>query len=114
MGRPDNLDAPFYLQMDYLILALATWRISSLLVNEDVPWQIFGRFRSLAGVRYDENSERIVTGFWSELIICIWCTSVWVGLILMTLWGLWPQPTLWIAVPLALSAGAILIDKVTQ
>lgn len=100
--------------MDYLILALATWRISSLLVNEDGPWTIFERLRHFIGVRYNADSEKIGTNALSELFTCVWCMSPWIGLLWTIVWSLWPQPVLWIATPLALSAGAIIVDKVTD
>lgn len=100
--------------MTYLILALATWRISSLLVNEDGPADIFVHLRALAGVRYDgETFQQSASNVVAEAFTCIWCTSVWVGLILMIAFTFAPQPTLWTATALALSAGVILIDKVT-
>lgn len=101
--------------MAYLILTLATWRISSLLVNEDGPWDMFTRLRVFAGVRYDgETFQQTASNVVAGAFMCIWCMSIWIGLILLIAWSLWPQPTLWIATLLALSAGAILIDKVTN
>lgn len=96
--------------MDYLILALATWRISSLLVTEAGPMDIFERMRHQLGVRYDNNSEKYGTNALSEMLICVWCTSVWVAVLWVTLYALWPKRTKQIALPLALSAGAILVE----
>lgn len=96
----------------YLVLALATWRISSLLVNEDGPYFAFARLRAMVGVRLDDEFQRVATNPMSGAFICVWCMSVWVGLCWAMAWELWPGPATWAAMPLALSASAILIDKV--
>jgi hypothetical protein len=99
----------------YLVLALATWRISSLLVNEDGPWFAFARLRARVGVRYsDETFQRYATNQIAGAFICVWCMSVWVGLSWALAWELWPEPTTWVAWPLALSAGSILVEKVVK
>jgi hypothetical protein len=40
--------------MDFIILALATWRLSNLLVNESGPYDVFERVRARVGVYYDD------------------------------------------------------------
>ncbi len=47
----------FFLFMDILILMLATWRISSLLVDENGPFDIFAELRYRVGVRFDKQSK---------------------------------------------------------
>lgn len=95
-----------------LVLSLATWRLSSLLVNEDGPWAVFVRLRYLAGVRYNgETLQMEAPTMLAGVFACIWCMSVWVGLFWWAAWQVWPALTLWAVMPLALSAGAILIDK---
>ena len=75
---------------------------------------MFTRLRALVGVRYDgETFQQTASNVVAGAFMCIWCMSVWVGLILMIAWLLWPQSTLWAATPLALSAVAIVMDKVT-
>lgn len=98
--------------MAYLVLAFATWRISSLLVNEDGPVQMFTRLRALAGVRYNgETFQREASNIVAGAFTCIWCMSVWVGAALTVAYWQFPATIVWLCLPLALSAGAILIDK---
>lgn len=97
--------------ISYLILALATWRISSLLVNEFGPYKILERLRFWLGVRYDEDLNRHGNNEFAELFTCIWCLSVWVGLAMTMAFWLLPNLTTWLAMPFAFSAVAILIDK---
>lgn len=83
-----------------LLGALAVWRVTHLLNSEDGPWQMVVRVRRLAG-----------DGFFGELLDCFYCLSLWVAAPLAVVLGsgvkerllLWP----------ALSAGAILIERLT-
>jgi hypothetical protein len=51
------------------VAALATWRITSLLLREDGPFDIFVTWRSAVGR---------VRGL-EPLTTCAWCLSLWVG-----------------------------------
>jgi len=95
-----------------LILALATWRLSSLLVYEDGPYAIFARFRHFAGIEYDEYSNVVTKNVFAEMINCIHCSSCWIGATLAILYYLIPPPTVWVALPLALSTAAIVIERI--
>jgi hypothetical protein len=100
--------------MHYILLALATWRISSLLVNEDGPWSVFARLRALAGVRYDDEFQPVAGNVVAGAFICLWCMSVWVGLLVTILGWFLPDLAAWVVLPLALSAAAILVDRVVR
>ncbi len=97
--------------MEYIILAFATWRISSLLKREAGPWDIFDKVRNFLGVKYDEHSEPYGTSMLSKMVLCVWCNSVWVGGMWAILYLISPL-FVWLALPFALSAGAILIECV--
>ena len=86
----------------WLLLGLLTvWRLTHLLNAEDGPWDVVVRLRRAAG-----------TGFWAGLLDCFYCLSLWmaapVAHLIGTSWMervlLWP----------ALSAGAILVERVTR
>ncbi len=79
---------------------LAVWRITHLLNAEDGPWDLFVRFRRLAG-----------SGFWGSLLDCFYCLSVWIAApFAWWLGGDWKERLLlWPA----LSAGAILAERLT-
>lgn len=98
--------------MDILILALAVWRASSLLANEDGPYNIFERARMRLGARYLEDGvTRHGTNELSKGVICVWCNSVWIGAIAALAYYLAPTLTTWLALPLALSAIAIVTES---
>jgi len=89
------------MQLYWLMLGiLAVWRITHLLGVENGPWNVFGYLR-----------RQFATGFWSSLLGCFYCLSLWVAapftLLLTDAWRerllLWP----------ALSAGAILLQRLS-
>ena len=96
---------------ELIILGLATWRVASIIVSEDGPWQLFPRLRSWLGVRFDERSIPYSTTALSGLVICIWCLSPWIGGLFVLGFLLFPFPTILIASPFALSAMAVIIER---
>ena len=51
-----------------LLVTLAVWRVTHLIVNEDGPWDVITRIRRRAG-----------DGFWGGLMDCFYCASLWVS-----------------------------------
>lgn len=84
----------------FLIATLAVWRITHLLWGEDGPWDIFVRLRRLVG-----------QGFLGSLLDCFYCLSLWIAIAPGWLLGrTWVERILlW----LALSAGAILLERIS-
>jgi len=99
--------------LEFVVLALATWRIASLLAQEAGPFDVFPRLRKVTGVTYDADGVPHGTGVIAEGITCIWCNSMWVGIVVALAWWLAPDIAFWLALPFALSACAVLIDGVT-
>jgi hypothetical protein len=62
-----------------LVLALATYRLSLLISKEAGPFDLMGRFRTFVGVKFDEHSRPYATGQVSEMVLCPFCLSVWIG-----------------------------------
>ena len=84
--------------LTFIILALAIWRLSSLLVNEGGPFNVLALFR--------DKARRV-----TDLFDCIWCVSVWMGIGAALAWTLYPAETVLICLPLALSGLAIGWDR---
>lgn len=86
---------------EFLLGIMSVWRVTHLLNAEDGPWDSVVHLRQKAG-----------DGFWGQLLDCFYCLSVWIaapfaiflGKSLSNSFLLWP----------ALSAGAILIERLTD
>lgn len=92
--------------VDLLVGILATWRLSNMLTDptEIGPFDFLEKIRDFAGIYYDEHSECQGPAI-GKALCCIWCTSVWVGLVFAK-----GNPIK----ALAYSAGAILFNKVVK
>ena len=88
------------IEFQYVLAALAVWRLTHLLNAEDGPWQILARLRSAVGA-----------GFWGSLMDCFYCLSLWTAApFAWWLGGRWTGRLLaW----LAISGAAILLERAT-
>jgi hypothetical protein len=79
---------------------LGVWRVTHLVAAEDGPWDTIARLRRKLG-----------DGVWGRLFDCFYCLSLWVAAPFAWLLGesVAERILLW----LALSGGAILIERVT-
>lgn len=90
----------------FLLAALATYRLSRLIADEEGPWSVFSRLRDLT----PEQSS------WRRGVECIMCVSVWAA-VPVALWLVWSGDISWRLAPLvwlALSAVTVLIRKWEQ
>jgi Na+/H+ antiporter NhaC len=92
-------------------LGLICWRITSLLVREDGPFDIFAKFRKFVGVRYNEYSVQVGTNVFAKLLTCVWCASIWVSLALAWASEYSVNVLSYLGVSLILSVLTILIDE---
>jgi hypothetical protein len=78
--------------IDLAIMGLATWRLTSIVVNEAGPFDIFLRLRSMVGIEHDPDGKSLPSeGFWG-LLSCVWCMSVWIAGFVYLIWWLSPVP----------------------
>jgi hypothetical protein len=100
-----------------IIYALATWRIASLLVNEDGPWEIFRKIRiNIAGIGYDGfgRVSMVPDNLLAGILSCVWCCSVWIGTFMAIFWIISPSISFVFAFPLALSSLAIGYERLIR
>lgn len=97
--------------MDFFVLALATYRISMFLAVEDGVFGIFERMRTGAGVKKDEYGQMYGDNELARMMICMYCNSVWVGVLIAGLYMLFPQ-FVYVVLPLALSGAVVLVKEI--
>lgn len=100
---------------DFVITALAAWRLAFMLAEEDGPLAVFARLRYAIGlrqavVRRDGAPEVAMTAQspLAELFACVWCMSIWTAALLA-----W-RPLRSLRSILAISGGAIIIQEAIQ
>jgi hypothetical protein len=98
--------------MQFIVYALATWRIASLMTSESGPFDIFLKIRGWAGITHDEDGKVLMIPhkFFAELLSCVWCCSIWVSFFWLVIWVFIPWG-FWIAIPFSLSTIAIVIQR---
>jgi len=96
--------------LEFVVICLMVWRVSALLTAERGPYDLLGKFRDVVGVGYDEMSQCQGKNEVSKALCCIRCTSLWVGLVAALLFF----PGAWLLYGLALSAGAIVVERVVN
>ena len=96
-----------------LIYILATWRIASLLVNEAGPADIFLHIREWAGIEHDDSGEMTIIpdGFFSGILSCVWCSSMWVAAGWILFDQIVPLISIRMAAIFAVSAGTIWVEN---
>lgn len=85
---------------DLIVISLASWRLASLLVQEDGPNDIFAKLRAAVMPEGEVSSLALV-------FTCVWCMSVWTAMVLTAVWVIWQLPVL----VLAASALAIIVHE---
>lgn len=82
--------------LDFLILALATWRLAYLMAKEAAPFQLMTKLR-----------QRTTFG---GLLDCIKCSSWWAAGVMLLLWFTPLQLVVWV---FAISGGALMLGSYT-
>jgi hypothetical protein len=78
--------------LDMGAIGLATWRLSSLVVNEEGPWGIFLRLRCRLGISHEDGIPCAWPDGLAALFSCLWCMSVWMAGLSYLVWWLSPVP----------------------
>lgn len=85
--------------LSFVLLSLASWRLTALLVYDDGPFGVFVKLRELSDA-------------FNGPLNCFWCTSVWVSFLASCLFWRRISGMQWVMWGWALSGIAILIDEV--
>jgi hypothetical protein len=96
-----------------IVLGFSAARLGSLLAREHGPYDVLDKIRYILGVRYDELNKPFGTNMPSTMILCVYCNTVWIGIVFTVLFAILGDLFLWLCLPLAISAGALVVDKYT-
>lgn len=66
--------------MRYVLNALATFRLTYLIMYDLLPFQIMAKLRDAAGVKQNAYGNNYGTNEIAKALSCQWCCSLWVGL----------------------------------
>lgn len=91
-----------------VIMMLATWRLTNLLVIETGPGAVLEKARSLARWILGDGDGSLY-----QLMNCHYCMSVWVGTLVSMVYLFAPLPSLVIAMPLAISGASCFLQQMT-
>ena len=103
---------------DFLLLCLATFRITELITSDSITKFLRDPFVTRKKVRNPDGSEEVkvkpegrgIKRFIGELIICPWCIGVWIGTFLSYFYILTPGPARVFLIAISVAAGGILIQ----
>lgn len=94
--------------MLFIAGSLATWRVSKIITEEEGPFEIFKKLRA----SFPSDGKR---GWIGRGLYCLWCVSVWVGLVVGQVVGLVSTPVLQgVVYGLGFSTMAIVIDYAVE
>lgn len=96
---------------DFVVLALATFKLSSMMVIEQGPAGIYAKFRDLIGIKYRQG-DFIPENWLASEMTCQYCAMIYPALILTLLYFFFPRVTIYISFPFALSTiGTLLMTS---
>lgn len=100
--------APFF--------GLAAYRLSSLLVDEAGPFDIFIAVRSIFGIKHDAEgtAEFWPNNYFAQMLSCVFCTSLNVSFVLWFLWVFAPSVSVGVAFPFAVGGVAAWLHGRTE
>ena len=98
--------------IEFLIVAMAIWRVSSIVAREDGPLDIFPKFKTRVLDLSEEEGldlslRKSLNSFYRGLN-CMWCNSVWFSAVASIFISTSFKE--WIVVTLSLSTIAIMIE----
>ncbi len=98
---------------DFVLLALAAWRLAYFLVNEEGPRGLARRIRERVGIEHDPDTRKPFSypdTTLAQILGCVWCASFWTAAIMLGLWLSGPGV---VAVLVFGVAGAAVVIEVT-
>lgn len=100
--------------LELIIASLATWRIAYMVTAEEGPFGVFFYLKNALGA-YDFGEDGKPLTWHGRGIVCIYCVSVWIALFCsLPIIARWELGWLSLAVPFAVSAGALYLHRLVR
>lgn len=99
----------------FFAIPLAVWRLSNMLADTEQsgPLALLDWIRLHAGVKFDEHSMPYAeNGSFGQMLICVYCNSIWIGILFTIGLIINIQVTTIVSLPFALSAIAIFVQEI--
>lgn len=78
---------------DVLCIGLASWRLASLVVHEEGPFEVFERVRVFVGA--ERPGE--IRGLLPKLFTCVWCFSFFTSVLMVAIYYIHVLPVMLMA-----------------
>lgn len=96
---------------DFVVLALAVFKLSSMMVIEQGPAGIYAKLRNLIGIKYN-HGELVPQNWLASELTCQYCAMIYPAILLTLLYIFFPRMAVYIAFPFALSTiGTLLMTS---
>lgn len=97
---------------EFVLLALASWRIFRLISEDDIldrprRWVL----RLDPDWKEGEDPGEKYRFKWGEFITCPYCAGFWISIVAWVTWMIWPHAAVMLSVPWAISAVVIFVAK---
>jgi hypothetical protein len=96
----------------FALLVAAAWRVFQLIARDDILDRPRARALGYPGWKEGDDLPESFRPKWSEFITCPYCAGFWIVVVWWIAWQITDHWTLVVAVPFALSAGLVALDKV--
>jgi len=95
----------------FVIIVLAVYSIGRLLSDVEMngPWHILDKLRYRIGVRFTDASTPYGLNMFAGAMLCQYCNSFWIGLIVAPLYYIVGDIILWLLLPFSINGAVMLM-----
>ncbi len=101
--------------VELALLALASWRLTHFIVEERGPFAIMEWTRvNIFRFKYNADLMEHAMPLWSEVFNCVWCLSLYMGILFLILRLVILSIMNFVILSLAISAIIVFLEKYSQ
>lgn len=94
-----------------ILLIFAVYSIGKMISDVEMngPWHVLDRLRHRIGVRFTEASAPYGTNILAEAMLCQYCNSFWIGLVVTITYLAFGDIVLWLLLPFSINGAVMLL-----